>query len=189
MFRPAIIFLLMLSGCTHDIPKNLATEVVDPTAAYLYGKFFIEAPSARLSLNNQINMRFVVKCDDGSNYLLKFDNKSPLFAIKVKPSNCSVKELIFSDADGSVRKLEAYRGNTLQAMTLQHGYAYYLGDYAASLSTTLEHRESTSQYRESTWQWSLQEVARNFSATTAAMQASYPALASLPTMDLTDASH
>ena len=178
MQRLAIITLIFLSGCANYTKRALPTEAIDHSSAYLYGRFYIDAPSGVLSLDGQISMGFVIKCDDGSHYNLKFYNASPVFALKLKPANCSLKELIYSDVDGYVMGREAYAGTDLQSFELKANQAYYLGDYTADFSTTLQHRSAI-------WHWSVKKVVRNYQATTNEMQSTYQALRALPTVDLT----
>lgn len=179
MFRLAIIItLLLLSGCANYTKRATPAERVDHTSAYLYGRFYIDAPNGALSLDGQVSMGLVMKCDDGSIYNLKFYNANPVFAVKVKPATCSLKEIIYSNVDGYVVERQPYTGTDLQSLALTAGQAYYLGDYAAKFTATL-------QYRGAIWNWALAKVVRNYEITSYEIKSSYPELSTLPATDIT----
>jgi len=175
------ILVLFLTGCASYTPKLAPTEIANLSDSYIYGRLYIDVPSAPLAFDGHVSMGFVLKCDDGNVYTLRFYNKNPVFVVKAKPSICSFKETIYTDVDGKIRGRQEYLGNDLQKLKLSSGVANYIGDYVVSFDVT--YSASAHTY---TWAWQLSDKKNNYSGTTQEMKIDFPYISVLPTMDLSN---
>jgi parvulin-like peptidyl-prolyl isomerase len=171
----ALSLSFLLGGCANYTHRVAAGEVPTLNDAYLYGRFYMNAPKALLALDGHQTMGFVIECEDKNKYTLRFNLEDPVLAIKIKPSNCSWTETVFSDADGKVRSRKPAPPELFKHITFKPGYAYYLGDFAAELKTSMP------SYNVIRTEWNITSAKDNYEATTQYMQNGYPNLKALPT--------
>ena len=145
--------------------------------SYIYGRLFIDVPNAALAIDGHTSMGLVIKCADGNLYTLRFYNSKPVFAIKAKPSLCSLTETVYTDVDGMVRGRKPYVGNDLQNIELKAGVAYYVGDYLATFN-------ATANYQTYTHTWVISDKRNDYLKTTQEMKLDFPNISMLPTIDL-----
>jgi hypothetical protein len=169
---------ILLTGCAAYTPRIQSTEKPTLGDAYVYGRFFIDAPKVLLGFDGHASMGFGLKCADGGAYLLRFYNKNPVHVIKVKPSTCSVKEIVYSDADGTVRLRKPFTGSIMQNMELKAGFVSYIGDFSAQSSGSI------TSYNVYTTKWQVTDIQSNYAKTSAEMQEQYANLSSFATVDL-----
>jgi hypothetical protein len=81
----------------------------------------------------------VLSCADGSKYTLGFSNTRGVDVVEIAPSRCTFVEVVFTEADGTIRRrgeLSPREGGT---QDFAPGQAYYLGDFFAE-RLRLRHR-------------------------------------------------
>ncbi|MGC4059742.1 MAG: hypothetical protein QM749_02300 [Aquabacterium sp.] len=164
---------LALTGCAGYTRRVDVAEVPTMADAYLYGRFHIEAPSAWLTLDGHQSMGFVIECDDHRAYVLRFDRENPVLAIKVRPATCAWTEIVYTDADGTVRSRQPAPPQAFKAVVLQGGYSYYMGDFHAEVTNTVSRGMAHTE-------WHIKAVRENYEITTQDMQEAYPNLRALP---------
>lgn len=167
--------ILLLGGCANYTRRVTSQDIPTLNDAYLYGRFYMDAPRNWLSFDGHQTMGFTIVCEDKSKYVLRFNREDPVLAIKIKPSTCSWTETVFSDADGTVRTRKPAPEDVFKNIRFKPGYAYYLGDFAAILRT------SNPSYNVIRTEWNITSARDNYEATTQYMQDGYPNLKALPT--------
>lgn len=170
-----VSLLLSLCACANYTPRVSSTEVPTAGDAYLYGRFHIDAPKSWLAIDGHSSMGFSLQCSDQQKYVLRFDRDKPVLAIKVKPSSCSLTEIVYTNPDGDVQaRKPAPARNVFKGMRFEPGRAYYMGDFDAGTS---------SSYRAGMihFEWFLKSTKDNYGPTTQDMRADYPNLAGIPT--------
>ena len=130
----ASILLATVSSCANYTRPLGSKDRPTATEAIIYGRFQVSAPFAFLALSAHDTMGFVMKCADGREYRIRFDDVRPLVVLSVAPSRCSVVELLFTDANGGVVGRTSFPNGLLENMGFEAGNAYYLGDYRASIA-------------------------------------------------------
>lgn len=173
---PAVLgsLLALLGGCAGYTPRVSVQDMPTLNDAYLYGRFFIDAPKSWLSMDGHQTMGFALECEDQGKYVVRFNRDDPVLAIKIKPSTCSWTEIIYSNADGQVRSRKPAPADTFKSIRFKGGYAYYLGDFAAELKTSMP------SYNVIRTEWVIKSIKDNYEATTKDMRQAYPNLQALP---------
>jgi hypothetical protein len=168
--------VLLIAGCAGYTQRVKVEEAPTANDAYLYGRFYMNAPKAALALDGHKTMGFAFECEDKERYVLRFDRDQPLVAVKVKPSVCSWVENIYTNADGSVESRKPAPADEFKNVTIAPGQAYYLGDFGAE--TKLTYRANVG-YNE----WAITSIRNIFHRTTRDLKAAYPNLKDLPTQN------
>lgn len=167
---------LLLGGCAGYAHRADVNETPTLNDAYLYGRFYMDAPKTLLALDGHQTMGFAIDCDDKSRYVLRMDREDPIMVVKIRPSTCSWTEIVYSDADGTVRTRKPAPADLFKRVALKGGYSYYLGDFDGTVTTSIVGTSVRTR-------WNLKDVKDNFEATTVAMQSRYPKLKALPVVD------
>lgn len=173
-FAPgALLLALLLSGCANYAKSMRVDEPVVAGSAYFYGYFFIDAPTAFLAMDGHATMGFTYTCNGKQNYTIRFSNKDPLQVIKIKPGSCSMKEIVFTDADGTIKDRNEPNPEMMKPFTVEPDVAYYLGDFHAVMRT----RSTGYNMIESIW--SVDRVENLFDDRTIELKDRYKGLASV----------
>ena len=171
-----------LSGCAGYTPRLNVDEKPAETDAFFYGRFHITTnkPVAilDLSMDGYPSMGFGIKCNDGAHYLLRFYKDNPVSVVKIKPSVCSLTEIVYSDTDGIVVGRKPFNKPFLQNMQIKPGFAYYLGDFEAKMTYS-------STYNKRTSEWQISNFRINFGSTTLDMQSRYPNISKFAVENMT----
>jgi hypothetical protein len=140
IYKSIILFGLFfaLNGCAEYTKSTGTMETPTSDAAYLYGRFSIESRRAPLGLDGYKTMGFKVECANNTSYTIRFSKESTAQVIKITPSTCSFTEIIYSDADGRIRRRKPVAASSLQHIEYAAGKAYYLGDFWAAATTKIE---------------------------------------------------
>jgi len=163
-----------LVGCASYTPSITQDEKPTGQEAYLYGRFYIEAKSGKLALDGHQTMGFVIKCASEETYTFRFSNDTALQVIKVAPSTCSLTEFVYTDSDGRVKSRKRAPEKLMRDAQFDAGKAYYLGDFYAEATRSVQGRTILSN-------WNIKTVRNDYTNTSAALKAAYPNLAALPT--------
>ena len=172
----AICAVSALAGCAGYTPSINPGEKPTGQEAYLYGRFYIEAPTSRLALDGHQTMGFVIKCASGETYTLRFSNDNALQAIRIAPSTCTLAEIVYTNSDGQVRSRKPAPEKMMRDARFDAGKAYYLGDFYAETTTRVIGNTISRN-------WNIKNVRNDFRNTSQALKAAYPNLAALPTED------
>jgi PPIC-type PPIASE domain len=168
--------VLLIAGCAGYTQRVKVEEAPTANDAYLYGRFYMNAPKAALALDGHRTMGFAIECEDKQRYVLRFDRDQPLVAVKIKPSVCSWVENIYTNADGSIESRKPAPADEFKKVTIAPGQAYYLGDFGAE--TKLTYRANVA-YNE----WAISSIRNIYHRTTRDLVQAYPKLKGLPTQD------
>jgi hypothetical protein len=181
----AMATLMVALSCTHQ--KHTAglqqADAPDPTRAYLYGRFFIDAQSG-LYQDEHMSIGFVISCMDGNGYVIRFSNQHRVEVIEVAPSRCALVAMDFwglkSIGNLPLTERRPVGPFWLPGDALLPGRAYYLGDfYAEGKGPVGQHLIHSGPDAE----LEVKSEDDNFDATTAAMRAAFARFASTPTDD------
>jgi hypothetical protein len=163
-----------LVGCAAHTSSITQDEKPTGKEAYLYGRFYIEAKSGKLALDGHQTMGFVIKCASGESYTFRSSNDNALQVIKIVPSKCSLTEVVHTNADGQVRSRKSAPEKLMRNVQFDAGKAYYLGDFYAEATTSVQGKTVSSV-------WNIKTVRNDYTNTSVALKAAYPNLGALPT--------
>ena len=169
----ACLFLIS-SGCAGYTPRISQDYKHTPNDAYLYGRFSIQAPKVFLSIDGHQSMGFALECTNGEKYVLRFSKDDPLQVIKVLPSNCSLTELVYTNAEGAVASRRPAPAGAMQNAVFAAGKAYYLEDYFAEATQSVAGNVINRQ-------WRMASMKDSYEATTQEMRTTFPNLSAVPT--------
>jgi hypothetical protein len=170
--------MTLSASCAHYTAGLSPTDKPTGASAYLYGRFRIDAPGALLGMDGHQTMGFVMRCDDGSEYKLRFGRDRQVLVIAAKPARCALVEAIFTDADGVVKGRRSMSGHPPGGFALAAGTAYYLGDYFAEATRETQWKVV---YTDVHSRWQLTSTDDNYEGTTAEMKRTFANLAGLAT--------
>ena len=172
----AICGVSALAGCAGYTPSILPNEKPTGQEAYLYGRFYIQAPASKLALDGHQTMGFVIKCASGETYTFRFSNDNALQAIKIVPSTCTLAEFIYTNSDGQVRSRKPAPEKLMRDARFDAGKAYYLGDFYAETTTSVIGNTISRN-------WNIKDVRNDYRNTSTALKSSFPNLSAVPTED------
>lgn len=170
------VILAGMTGCAGYSPRARVDEVPTLSDTYLYARLYMNAPKALLSLDGYQTMGFVIQCSDGSSHVLRFDRDDPIVVVKARPATCSWREIVYSDADGTVRSRKPAPPEVFKDVILEGGYSYYLGDFHAELLRSVENGVLRTE-------WKIKAIRDNYEYTTEDLFKAYPNLQALPTIN------
>lgn len=166
------VIALMLAGCAGYERAMTADDPVAPQDAVLYGRFFVNSPSALLAIDGHATMGISYSCEDGAVYTVRFSNSAPLQSVLIKPSRCSLTEVVFTDADGMVKGRQAANASVVKSFEVKAGEMFYLGDFTGEVT-------HSTTYDGWATHWKISDVSDNFGSTTRELVAQLPRLAQL----------
>ncbi len=166
--------LALSVACASYTAGIAPNERANTTAIYFYGHFGTHPRSTGGGLDGDSTMGFVIACDDGSTYTIRFSNENRFQVVKAQPARCGLEKIVFTDADGTVRRDVSPPEGWRQYQEFAAGSAYYLGDYFGVTSYDVKTRELT---------WHLQTADDRYEWSTRALRESYRGIATLPTAD------
>jgi hypothetical protein len=169
-----MLFVVFLAGCAGFSPTVGKDEKPTGKEAFLYGRFYMNAPAMRLTAQGHQRMGFTLQCADQQTYTIKFDRDEPLQVLKIAPASCALSEIIGSDADGFVRTRKPAPPAMTKSTAYEAGKAYYLGDFSA------EGRQIPG-VTVVQWTWRITNVTNDYRNTTDKLKIAYPNLAGIPT--------
>ena len=173
--RWSLFYISLLAGCASFAPSIRSGDKLDRNSAYLYGRFFIEAPSKLLGHQS---IGFVIKCRDGQKYTLGLSKRKPVQVIKIVPSSCSLTEIVFTAPDGTIERRRRSPASALKNSDFAPGVAYYLGDIDGEATFEWTPHAFSNEYQS---QWGIKRIDDNYEATTKVVHRLFPSVATLPT--------
>ncbi len=172
-----IACLIALSGCVTYSKSVSVTEAASAESAYIYGSFKIDAPKAWLAMQGHQSMGFVFTCIDKKKYTIGFKVDKPLQLVKISPTQCTLTDIVYSDADGMVMSTKPVSKGAFNDRSFVAGKAYYLGDYFAK-------SENQYNYSYTTTIWKIVDVKDNYIQTTQDMFNAYPNMRDFNTLPM-----
>ncbi len=173
----AIAGLAVLSGCVSYSKSVSTAEAVSPDSAYIYGSFKIDTPKSWLAMQGHQSMGFVLTCADKRKYTIGFKVDKPLQLVKISPTQCTLTDIVYSDADGMVMSTKPVPAGEFSNRAFVAGKAYYLGDYFAK-------SENQYSYSYTTTIWKIVDVKDNYIQTTQDMISAYPNMRGFNTLPM-----
>lgn len=173
---PLLLAIALLASCAGHTSRIRSDEMPTGKEAYLYGTFLIRAERTVYAGGTQ-GLGFSISCEDGAKYVIGFAAQDPLAVIKVAPSACLLKELVYS-SDGMFLYTKPAPPNLAYSLQIAPGKAYYLGDF---LVTTDQSKDSGVLDRT----WNLADVRDNYAEVTAQVKKAFVNLAGMPTENRT----
>lgn len=169
----AVVSLTVLSGCITYSESVSVNEAGSPDFAYIYGSFKVDAPKVWLAMQGHPSMGFVFTCNDNKKYTIGFKVDNPLQMVKVSPTQCTLTDIVYTDADGLVMSTQSISTDVFRNQRLEAGKAYYLGDYFAKVED---------QYNFSRTIWRIVDMKDNYIQTTQNMFNAYPNMRGFKTL-------
>lgn len=169
--------LMVLSGCVTYSKSVSVTEAASPDSAYIYGSFKIDAPKSWLAMQGHQSMGFVFTCMDKKKYTIGFKVENPLQLVKIPPTQCTLTDIVYSDADGMVMSTKPLTADAFSNRLFAAGKAYYLGDYFAK-------SENKYNFSYTTTTWEIVDVKDNYIQTTQDMLRVYPNMRGFNTLPM-----
>jgi hypothetical protein len=169
------------AGCavyTSGIGREAAADV---RAAYLYGRFYMNAvPAGDADFGTKQSMGLVIRCQNGSEYTFGAIYTRDIQVLEIKPSRCWLVEAVLADQNRVVRKRLAVDPSLQRPLEFTAGRAHYVGDFFAKGDFWVDHRHRMTR----NWQWAMSPADDRYESTTAEMKQTFPKVASLPTVDM-----
>jgi hypothetical protein len=175
------LVMALAAGCAFYAAKVSPAAQPRSDLGYFYGRFHIDVPRPpALGTDRHETMGFVMRCDDGNAYTIRFSLEKRVQVIAAHPARCALDEVIFTDKGGVVRGSNHLTGNPPGGFVLAAGTAYYLGDY---FSESPFKSRWTAMHPLRPWNWDLTSVDDNYEGTSAEMKRTFANLAGLPTQN------
>ena len=175
-----LLVMTLAAGCAHYAPSLGPADKLRPDLGYFFGRFHIDAPRAVLGMDGLQTMGFVMRCDDGHAYTIRFSTEKRVQVIAASPARCALEEMVFTDADGVIKGRKYMMGSPPGGFVLAAGTAYYLGDYFAE--STFKTRWKV-VYTQLNMTWQLTSADDNYDVTSAEMKRTFANLAGLATQN------
>lgn len=102
--------------------------------AIVYGRFEVSGSPAFSADVDHRSMALVMRCEDGREYRIRFDDQQPIVVLATAPSTCWLDEMFYLDEDNATLGRTALPDQVRRRMRLDAGRAYYLGDFSGTIT-------------------------------------------------------
>jgi hypothetical protein len=178
--RFGLLALALTSSCAGYTKGIRPDEKLSADSAYLYGRFLIKSERSFLGLDGYPTVRLALRCADGEIYRIRFSTERAVQVIKIKPARCALVQIVYTDADGTVRGYRRPPLAWVHGEDFAPGRAYYLGDFMAAATFKSDWKVV---YTELHWDWAMNPVDDGYESSTAEMKTTFTKLAALSTDD------
>jgi hypothetical protein len=192
----ALFLPIALSACTTYLEPMRPRQKLDPTSAYIYGRFTLDTKEGASVLGTE-GVTFTIRCREGETYNLKFRNSQALQILPLPASVCQIEDVIADAGTGSTSAMgigfvfggiagmavgsavsdsgSATMSNfrLLKNEFLDAGGVYYVGDFTMTAKDNLKAED-----RHNDWTMRLVD---NYVATTTELKRAYTHFASVRT--------
>jgi hypothetical protein len=128
----AVACLAATAGCPGYTSGIRRGADVDTRFAYLYGRFLMNAPSnPAYAFGHTQSMGFLLRCQDGSEYVFGSRNTRDIQVLKIRASRCWLIEAQMAAQGGQILKRLPAEPPVQRPLDFVAGRAYYIGDYFA----------------------------------------------------------
>lgn len=172
--------VVLATGCAGYTKGIRPDEKLSPESAYLYGRFLIKSERSLLAMDGYPTMGLTLRCAEGELYRIRFSIERAVQVLKIKPSRCALVQLIYTDADGTIRGFRRAPRAWMHVEDFAPGRAYYLGDFMATARFRSDWKVV---YTELHWDYEMNPIDDGYEASTAEMKQTFTSLAALPTYD------
>jgi hypothetical protein len=174
--RLGVSFIVLAAGCAGYSKGIRPDEKLSAESAYLYGRFFITSEQSAVRMHGYPTIELVVRCADGASYPTWFSTENVVQVIKIKPANCALIQVAFTDADGTVLGYRPAPLAWVRGEDFVPGRADYVGDFVAKATFR-------SDWKKLHWHWGMNPVDDGYEPSTAEMKRKFVNLAALPADD------
>lgn len=105
--------------------------------AIVYGRFAVSGSPPFSTDEDHSSMALVIRCEDGREYRIRFDDDEPIVALATAPSTCWLDEMLYLDPDNTTLGRSTLPDRVRRPMRLDAGRAYYLGDFSGTITFEL----------------------------------------------------
>ena len=177
--QPALVVLLTMLltgvGCANWASGIGPEDTIDPTKAYIYGRFAMDGHKAFLGFDGHQTMGLVFDCGSHE-FTIRLNNEDPVRMIPVRPGTCSLTEIVCTDVDGFVKTTLPWDRDYLHKIEFRAGAAIYVGDFHGS-------SEFYSDYGGTEQTWQIEKIESRFEETSQEVFRLLPAAAGLERVD------
>lgn len=181
-----VVGAIVIVGC--GIHRVRPDATVNPTEAYLYGRFQMKGPEAPGMTKHALAVTFRMRCQDGHHHEFGSTAGREVQVLQIAPTRCWLLETIVKDRLLEERTIPV-DPSLQRPLDFTAGRAHYLGDYFGKGES-----EDTRKFflpgivAIMTWTPARQEMFLStaddrYESTTAEMKRAYPNLERLPTVD------
>jgi hypothetical protein len=178
--RFAGLAAVLVTGCAGYTKGIRPADKLSAESAYLYGRFVIKSGRSLLAIDGYPTMGLSVRCDDGELYRIRFSIERAVQVLKIRPSRCALVQLIYTDADGTIRGYRRPPRAWIHVEDYAPGRAYYLGDFMATATFRSDWKVV---YTELHWDYAMNPIDDGYQPSTTEMKQTFISLAGLPTED------
>jgi hypothetical protein len=100
----------------------------------VYGRFELASSSASSTDVAHSSMALAIRCRDGREYRIRFDDQEPIVVLATAPSTCWLDEMLYLDSANTTLGRTTLPDRMRQPMRLDAGRAYYLGDFSGTVT-------------------------------------------------------
>jgi hypothetical protein len=130
----ALISCAGLLSCTIHLPSVAPSQRPTGKEAIVYGRFQVTSSPPFTMGEPHSSIAIVMRCEDGREYRIRFDDEEPIVVLAAAPSTCQLQELLYLDSDNNTLGRTPFPAELIDDMRLEAGRAYYLGDFRGVVS-------------------------------------------------------
>jgi hypothetical protein len=192
MSRPVgatMLFTVALTAaCAGTTSRVRPSDRLDPTAAYVYGRFQARPPANTASAGYSMGLE--LSCFDDPRppnstlrtYTIRFLDSREVQVLKIAPGRCSLADMLLIDKGGTITDRQSTPRHWTHFDDFAAGRTYYLGDYVGAVAIGAGRNKERGP-GVPVWTWHLDPVGDQSAPTTAEMKRGFTALAALATED------
>ena len=172
----------LVAGCAINTTAVRQNQAIDPSKAYLYGQFVIQAVPSTMGQKGRPDSQtvgLVMACDDGSTYPIYFSAERGVRVVEIRPAMCALQEIRYVNDMGIIRRSKAPSPAWVHTDYFAPGHGYYLGDFFAVASLQILGGYPARELLT----WDMDPVDDRFAETTADLRHRFVGLAALPIHD------
>ena len=168
--------IVLAAGCPGYTSGIRRGASVDARYAYLYGRFYMNAPPNEFGARQSLG--FLIRCQNGNEYVFGSLDSRDVQVLQILPSRCWLIELQAANQSGAILKRYPADPRLQRPLDFIAGRTHYIGDYFAKGDFWVRFRFVKIHH----WEWAMSPAHDRYESTTAEMKATFPNLASWPTM-------
>lgn len=140
-----------LFGCSMHMPSVAPHQRPTGKEAIVYGRFEVvgDAPFAPGVAHS--SMALVMRCEDGREYRIRFDDGEPIVVMAVAPSTCWLDEVFYLDSINTTLGQSALPDRVRRRIRLDAGQAYYLGDFRGTVALDFSDNNFRERFEVKEW--------------------------------------
>lgn len=134
----ALLGCVSVLGCTTHLPSVTPNQRPTGKEAFVYGRFHVTSPLSSDAGQPHESIAIVMRCDDGREYRIRFDDDEPIVVLAAAPSHCQLEQFLYLDAGNAILGETPFPEGVVDRMRLDAGRAYYLGDFRGSVAYEID---------------------------------------------------